>query len=69
MNEFIRAALSARWISGAAVFLVAWVVGSTAAEGMNLTQWLGAVAAMVGAITWAVIEQVWPAPTRQPADD
>ena len=69
MNEFIRAALSARWISGATVFLVAWVVGSTAAEGMNLTQWLGAVAAMVGAITWAVIEQVWPAPVRQRADN
>ncbi len=69
MNEFVRNAMSGRWISGAAVFLVAWVVGSTAAEGMNLTQWLGAIAAMVGAITWAVIEQVWPAPVRRRADD
>jgi hypothetical protein len=69
MNELIRAAFSARWLSGATVFLVAWIIGSKAAEGMSLAQWMGAFAALAGSIIWAVIEQVWPAPRRQPAED
>lgn len=69
MNQLIRAAFSARWLSGATVFLVAWIIGSKAAEGMSLGQWLGAFVALAGSILWAVIEQVWPAPRRQPAED
>ena len=68
MNQLIRAAFSARWLSGATVFLVAWIIGSKAAEGMSLGQWLGAFAALAGSIIWAVIEQVWPAPVRSGAD-
>ena len=69
MSELIRACFSARWLSGATVFPVAWIMGSKAAEGMSLLQWLGAFAALAASIAWAVIEQVWPAPDRQPAED
>lgn len=69
MNDLIRAAFSARWLSGATVFLVAWIIGSKAADGMSLAQWMGAFAALAGSIVWAVIEQVWPAQRRQPAED
>ncbi|MDO9337389.1 MAG: hypothetical protein EON95_06480 [Caulobacteraceae bacterium] len=69
MNELIRAIFSARWLSGGTVFLVAWIIGSKAAEGMNLFQWAGALVALAGAIAWAVIEQVWPARRRQTAED
>lgn len=69
MNELIRAVFSARWLSGATVFLVAWIIGSKAAEGMGTLQWIGALAALAGSIAWAVIEQVWPAPQRQTAED
>jgi hypothetical protein len=69
MSQLIRAAFSARWLSGGTVFLVAWIIGSKAAEGMSLAQWLGAFAALAGSIAWAVIEQVWPAQQRQPAED
>jgi drug/metabolite transporter (DMT)-like permease len=69
MTDFPRDALSLRWISGATVFLVAWIIGSKAAEGMNPVQWTGAVAALAAAIAWAVIEQVWPAArVAEPAD-
>jgi hypothetical protein len=68
MNQLIRAAFSARWLSGATVFLVAWIIGSKAAEGMNTAQWLGAFVALAGSIAWAVIEQVWPAAQRAGAD-
>ena len=68
MNQLIRAAFSTRWLSGATVFLVAWIIGSKAAEGRSLGQWLGAFAALAGSIIWAVIEQVWPAPARAQAD-
>jgi hypothetical protein len=69
MNGFIRAAFSARWLSGATVFLVAWIIGSKAADGLSALQWLGAFVALAGSIAWAVIEQVWPAPQRLPAED
>lgn len=65
MSDLIRACFSARWLSGATVFLVAWIIGSKAAEGMNALQWLGALVALAGSIAWAVIEQVWPAAGRQ----
>lgn len=69
MNGFIRAAFSARWLSGATVFLVAWIIGSKAADGLSALQWLGATVALAGSIAWAVIEQVWPAHQRLPAED
>ena len=65
MNQVIRTVLSARWLSGATVFLVAWIIGSKAAEGMGALQWAGAFVALAGSIAWAVIEQVWPAQQRQ----
>ncbi|MDB5472667.1 MAG: hypothetical protein JWR84_4227 [Caulobacter sp.] len=68
MNQLIRAAFSARWLSAATVFLVAWVIGSKAADGMNALQWAGAFVALAGSIAWAVIEQVWPATERARAD-
>ncbi len=68
MTELIHAAFSARWLSAATVFLVAWLIGSMAAEGLNTAQWLAAAVAMAGSIAWAVIEQVWPAQRRQPAN-
>lgn len=69
MTDLIRAVFSARWLSGGTVFLVAWIIGSKAAEGMGPLQWAGAAVALAGSIAWAVIEQVWPARQRQTAED
>jgi hypothetical protein len=60
MLSLVRATLSARWISAASVFVVAWIIGGRAAEGLAPAQWLGAAAALAGVIGWAVTEQVWP---------
>ncbi len=68
MTELIRAVFSARWLSGGTVFLVAWIIGSKAAEGMGVLQWAGAVVALAGSIAWAVIEQVWPVRRQQTAE-
>lgn len=69
MIELIRACFSARCLSGATVFLVAWIMGSKAAEGMSLLQWLGGFVALAGSIAWAVIEQVWPAASRGASEE
>lgn len=46
------------------VILVSGLAGQFAAHGMNLVQWLGAVLAVLGSVTLAVMIRVWPAPAR-----
>ena len=55
----------AEWGSAVMVFVVSAVAGHYAAEGMNMIQWAGAVAAVLGSVTVAVAVRVWPA--GQPA--
>lgn len=61
MWKWIQNAGYAEYGSAALVFVSAGVVGHEAAVGMNQTQWLGAVAAVLGSITVAVMVHVWPA--------
>ena len=53
--------------SAALVFVSAAVVGHEAAQGMTQTQWLGAVAAVLGSISVAVMVHVWPAKSKADA--
>jgi hypothetical protein len=48
------------WGSAVTVFLISALVGRYAAEGMNLLQWSGAAAAVLGSITLAIAVRVWP---------
>jgi hypothetical protein len=52
------------WATAALVFLSGALTGHFAAEGMNLIQWAGAVAAVLGSVTLAVAVRVWPAPVK-----
>jgi hypothetical protein len=65
MFKWIQNAGYAEFGSAALVFISAGVVGHEAALGMNQTQWLGAVAAVLGSITVAVMVHVWPSKTRK----
>jgi hypothetical protein len=60
MLKWLQSAGYAEYGSAALVFISAGVVGHEAAVGMNQTQWLGAVAAVLGSITVAVMVHVWP---------
>ena len=44
------------------VILVSGLAGQFAAQGMNAVQWLGAILAVLGSASLAVIVRVWPAP-------
>jgi len=54
----------AEWGSAAMVFVVSMLAGRFASEGMNLLQWAGAAAAVLGSVTLAVGVRVWPAEAR-----
>lgn len=53
---------AAKLASAILVILVSGLAGQFAAQGMNAVQWLGAVLAVLGSVTLAVILRVWPAP-------
>jgi hypothetical protein len=55
----IRSPIAAEWVSTSAVVVVSAVVGDYAREGMNLVQWAGGVAAILGSIGWAVMVRTW----------
>jgi hypothetical protein len=48
------------WGSACLVFICGAVAGRHAADGMNLIQWAGAIAAVLGSVTVAVAVRVWP---------
>ncbi|MBU1374335.1 MAG: hypothetical protein KKE02_21685 [Alphaproteobacteria bacterium] len=48
------------WSSACLVFLSGAMTGHYAAVGMNLIQWTGALAAILGSVTIAVAVRVWP---------
>ena len=65
MLKWFQSAGYAEYGSAALVFISAGVVGHEAAVGMNQTQWLGAVAAVLGSISVAVMVHVWPAKPKK----
>ena len=54
---------AAKLASAILVILVSGLAGQFAAQGMNTLQWLGAILAVLGSVSLAVIVRVWPAPT------
>ena len=65
MFKAVNAAVTSELVSGLAVICVAGLVGAYAAEGMSVLQWIGGLSAVAGAIAWAVMVRVWPAPIAQ----
>lgn len=61
MRSFMTSAQTLEWATAALVFIVAMLMGSFAAQGMNAMQWAGAAAAVLGSVTLAVLVRVWPA--------
>jgi hypothetical protein len=59
MLNLLRSPLVAEWASASAVVLVSALVGNQARDGMSPVQWAGGLAAILGAIGWAVIVRVW----------
>jgi hypothetical protein len=59
MLNLLRSSLVAEWASASTVVLVSAVVGAHARDGMSTLQWAGGVAAILGAVGWAVIVRVW----------
>lgn len=55
---------AAKLASVALVILTSGLAGQFAAHGMNLIQWLGAILAVLGSVTLAVMIRVWPSPAR-----
>ena len=67
MPEQITKQLLAEWTSAGLVLLSGASAGHFAAMGMNLVQWAGAAAAVLGSITVAVAVRVWPSTQKAPA--
>lgn len=57
------------WGSVAMVVISGAMAGHHAAVGMNPTQWMGAIAAVLGSVAVAVAVRVWPAPAKANAED
>ncbi len=64
MSKWFQTAGFAEYGSAALVFVSAAIVGHEAAVGMNQTQWLGAIAAVLGSISVAVMVHIWPAKSK-----
>lgn len=67
MPEQITKKQLAEWGSAGLVLLAGATAGHYAALGMNLVQWAGAAAAVLGSVTVAVAVRVWPAPQKAEA--
>ena len=59
MINWLRSPAAAEWASASAVVVVSAIVGDYARDGMNLIQWTGAAAAILGAIGWAAMVRAW----------
>ena len=59
---------AAKLASAILVILVSGLAGQFAAQGMNVVQWLGAILAVLGSVSLAVIVRVWPAPAPSRSD-
>lgn len=57
--EFTRKDL-VEWSSALLVFVSGAMAGHYAAQGMNLIQWTGAAAAVLGSVAVAVAVRIWP---------
>lgn len=57
------------WGSACLVFICGAIAGRHAAEGMNMIQWAGAVAAVLGSVTVAVAVRVWPEDAAETTKD
>ena len=64
MFQRLRSEEAAKIASVILVILTSGLAGQFAAHGMNLVQWLGAILAVLGSVTLAVMIRVWPAPAR-----
>ena len=60
MLKMLFSRFGAQWASASLVFISAALAGRYAAEGMNLLQWTGAAAAVLGSITVAVAVRLQP---------
>lgn len=60
MRSFIASGQALEWATAGLVFIVAMLMGTYAAQGMNSLQWVGAAAAVLGSVTLAVLVRVWP---------
>ncbi len=70
MFKLFTSAEALEWATGALVFIVAMLMGTYAAQGMNAVQWAGAAAAVLGSVTLAVLVRVWPPePQAQTQED
>lgn len=67
MPEQITKQHLAEWASAGLVLLSGATAGHFAATGMNLVQWAGAAAAVLGSITVAVAVRMWPSSQKTPA--
>ncbi|MFN3585161.1 hypothetical protein [Phenylobacterium sp.] len=67
MPEQITKKRLAEWASAGLVLLSGAMAGHYAALGMNLVQWAGAVAAVLGSVTVAVAVRIWPGPRKAEA--
>ena len=59
----------AEWATALLVFVSGAAAGHYASEGMNMVQWAGAAAAVLGSVTAAVAVRVWPAPIQETVDE
>lgn len=60
MKNSVISQEAAEWASAALVFVCGAAAGHYAQQGMSMTQWAGAVVAVLGSITVAVAIRVWP---------
>ena len=60
LKKLLFSSAAAEYGSAFLVFIVSALAGRYASEGMNLLQWTGAIAAVLGSITVAVAVRCWP---------
>jgi hypothetical protein len=60
-NELIK------WATAALVVICGGLAGHYAALGMTPIQWVGALCAVFGSVTVAVVIHVWPSPAKAKA--
>jgi hypothetical protein len=69
MLKLLRSVAAPAYGSAALVFVTAAIVGHEAANGMNLRQWIGAIVAVLGAVSVAVMVHAWPEKAKAPANN
>lgn len=69
MFKLLSSPRASEFGSAALVVFAAWVVGRYAAQGMNTSQWVCGVCAILGSISVAVMVRIWPAPAKVEIED